>query len=71
LAFPKDGWVLAGAPRVISIICFDPLTELEKTDGVDFLYGQLAMKCLVSLQLKQAFGLVTWLPPVFCCWKDP
>jgi hypothetical protein len=67
LAFPKDGWVLAGAPRVIPVICFGPLMELEKTDGVAFLYGQLAMKCPVSLQLKQAFWLVTWLPPVCCC----
>jgi hypothetical protein len=56
---------------VIPVICFDPLTELEKTDGVVFLYGQLAMKCPVSLQLKQAFELVTWLPPVYCYWKDP
>jgi hypothetical protein len=71
LALPKDGWVLVGAPRVIPVIYFGPLMELEKTDGVAFLYGQLAMKCPVSLQLKQAFGLVTWLPPVCCCWKDP
>jgi hypothetical protein len=52
LALPRDGCVLAGAPRVIPVICFDPLMELEKTDGVTFLYGQLAMKCPVSLQLK-------------------
>jgi hypothetical protein len=39
LAFPKDSWVLAGAPRVIPVICFSPLTELEKTDEVTFLYG--------------------------------
>jgi hypothetical protein len=71
LAFPKDGWVLEGAPRVIPVICFGPLTELEKTDGVAFLYGQLAMKCPVSLQLKQVFGLVTWVPHACCCWKDP
>jgi hypothetical protein len=70
LAFPKDGWVLAGAPRVIPVICFGPLIELEKTDEVAFLYGQVAMKCPVSLHLKQTFGLVTWLPPVYCCWKD-
>jgi hypothetical protein len=71
LGFLKDGWVLTGAPRVIPVICFGPLTELEKTDGVAFLYGQLATKCQVSLQLKHALGLVTWLPPVCCCWKDP
>jgi hypothetical protein len=71
LAFPKDDWVLASAPRVIPVICFNPLTELEMSDGVAFLYGQLAMKCQVSLQLKQAFGLVTWLPPICYCWKDP
>jgi hypothetical protein len=27
LALPKDGCVLAGAPRMIPIICFDPLME--------------------------------------------
>jgi hypothetical protein len=59
LALPKDGCVLAGAPRVIPVLCFSQLTELEKTDRVTFLYGQLAMKCLISLQLKHAFGLVT------------
>jgi hypothetical protein len=70
LALPKDGCVLVGAPRVILVICFGLLTELEKTDRVIFLYGQLAMKCPVSLQLKLVFGLVTSLPSFCCYWKD-
>jgi hypothetical protein len=47
-----------------------PFTELEKVEAVGFLaYGQLAMKCLVSQQLKHALVLflfaVTWLV-LFC-----
>jgi hypothetical protein len=43
-----------------------PFTELEKTDAAGLLlaYGQLAMKCPVSGQLKHALALllaVTWL----------
>jgi hypothetical protein len=38
LALPRDDYVLAGAPWVILVICFDLLTELEKTDRVTFLY---------------------------------
>ena len=44
-----------------------PFTVLEKTDvaGVFLAYGQLAMKCPGSRQLKQALALlllvVTWL----------
>jgi hypothetical protein len=47
-----------------------PFTELEKAEAVGFLaYGQLAMKCPVSRQLKQTLELlllllllaVTWL----------
>jgi len=44
-----------------------PFTELEKADvaGLFLAYGQLAMKCHVSQQLKQALALlllvVTWL----------
>jgi hypothetical protein len=37
LALPKDGCVLAGAPRVIPVICFGPLIKLEKTNEVIFL----------------------------------
>ena len=43
-----------------------PFTELEKAEAAGLLaYGQLAMKCPVSRQLKQALALlllvVTWL----------
>ena len=42
-----------------------PFTELEKVEAAGLLaYGQLAMKCPVSRQLKQALILlllVTWL----------
>jgi hypothetical protein len=44
----------------------DPFTELEKAEVVGFLaYGQLAMKCPVSRQLKHTLELlllleVTW-----------
>jgi hypothetical protein len=44
-----------------------PFTELEKAEVVGFLaYGQFAMKCLVSRQLKHTLELllllaVTWL----------
>jgi len=44
-----------------------PFTELEKAEAAGLLlaYGQLAMKCPVSQQLKQALALlflvVTWL----------
>jgi hypothetical protein len=43
-----------------------PFTELEKAEDVGFLaYGQLAMKCPVSRQLKHTLELlllaVTWL----------
>jgi hypothetical protein len=43
-----------------------PFTELEKADaaGLLLVYGQLAMKCPVSWQLKHALALllaVTWL----------
>jgi hypothetical protein len=44
-----------------------PFTELEKAEAVGFLaYGQLAMKCPVSWQLKHTLELllllaVTWL----------
>jgi hypothetical protein len=43
-----------------------PFTELEKAEVVGFLaYGQLAMKCPVSWQLKHTLELllfaVTWL----------
>jgi hypothetical protein len=44
-----------------------PFTELEKAEAVGFLaYGQLAMKCPVSRQLKHTLELlllltVTWL----------
>jgi len=43
-----------------------PFTELEKAEAAGLLlaYGQLAMKCPVWRQLKQALGLlliVTWL----------
>jgi hypothetical protein len=44
-----------------------PFTELEKAEAVGFLaYGQLAMKCPVSRQLKHTLKLllllvVTWL----------
>jgi hypothetical protein len=47
-----------------------PFTELEKAEAVGFLaYGQLAMKCPVSRQLKQTLELllvvvVTWLVPL-------
>jgi hypothetical protein len=43
-----------------------PFTELEKADATSLLlaYGQLAMKCPISRQLKHALALllaVTWL----------
>jgi hypothetical protein len=44
-----------------------PFTELEKAEAVGFLvYGQLAMKCPISWQLKHTLELllllaVTWL----------
>jgi hypothetical protein len=45
---------------------FGPSTDLEKADAAGLLlaYGQLAMKCPVSWQLKHALALllaVTWL----------
>ena len=44
-----------------------PFTKLEKAEvaGLFLVYGQLAMKCHVSLQLKQTLALlllvVTWI----------
>jgi hypothetical protein len=40
----------------------DPFTELEKAEAVGFLaYGQLAMKCPVSRQLKHTLELLLLL----------
>ena len=54
-----------------------PFTVLEKADvaGLFLAYGQLAMKCPVSRQLKQALALlllvVTWLALLLALLKYP
>jgi hypothetical protein len=62
LLFPRTGTRLA--PNTNSL---GPLTELEKAEAIGLLaYGQFAMKCLVSPQLKHTQEVllllaVTWL----------
>jgi hypothetical protein len=72
-ARPKDCWLLLpmlllwmGTQLAPDRASLGPFTELEKADATDWLlaYGQLAMKCPISWQLKHALALllaVTWL----------
>ena len=58
------GWLRTGTLLAPDSAGLGPWTELEKADAAGRLlpYGQLAMKCPVSRQLKQALLLlVTWL----------
>jgi hypothetical protein len=46
-----------------------PFTELEKAEAVGFLaYGQLAMKCPVSRQLKHTLELLLLLVVLAVTW---
>jgi hypothetical protein len=66
LLLPKLLLLRTGMRLALDTSGLGPFTELEYVEAVGFLaYGQLAMKCPVSRQLKHTWELlllvVTWL----------